>query len=101
MKYVHMISKTLRCTCNCVSKLTSLHDGSKALCSIRAALDFSPEQVSSGQVCEAIFSDDLLALRALAGTWSTEHPYDWLLCKVDWCLKEFKEFICRKLLVIY
>merc|ERR1719486_291047 len=57
-------------------QLAGLHDGGEALTSVGAGGDLLPEQVSAGEVSEAILGHDLVTLSSLPTAGASQHPDD-------------------------
>ena len=57
-------------------QLAGLHDGGEALASVGAGGDLLSEQVSAGEVSEAILGHNLVTLGSLATTRTSQHPHD-------------------------
>ena len=55
-------------------QLAGLHDGGEALASVGAGGDLLPEQVSAGEVSEAILGHDLVTLSSLAAARASKDP---------------------------
>ena len=55
-------------------QLAGLHDGGEALASVGAGGDLLPEQVSAGEVSEAILGHDLVTLSSLAAAGASQDP---------------------------
>ena len=57
-------------------QLAGLHDGGEALASVGAGGDLLSQQVTAGEVSEAVLGHDLVALSPLATAGATQHPHD-------------------------
>ena len=57
-------------------QLAGLHDGGEALASVGAGGDLLSEQVSAGEVSEAILGHDLVTLSSLPTAGASQHPDD-------------------------
>ena len=57
-------------------QLAGLHDGGEALASVGAGGDLLPEQVSAGEVSEAILGHNLVTLSSLPTAGASQHPDD-------------------------
>ena len=57
-------------------QLAGLHDGGEALASLGAGGHLLPEQVTAGEVSEAVLGHDLVALSSLATAGAAEDPDD-------------------------
>ena len=57
-------------------QLAGLHDGGEALASVGAGGDLLSQQVTAGEVSEAVLGYDLVALSPLAAAGATQHPHD-------------------------
>ena len=57
-------------------QLAGLHDSGEALASVGAGGDLLPEQVSAGEVSEAILGHDLVTLSSLPTAGASQHPDD-------------------------
>ena len=57
-------------------KLARLHDGGQVLAPLGAGGDLLPQEISGGQVGEAILGHDLVTLSALAAAGATQDPDD-------------------------
>ena len=58
------------------NKLAGLHDGGQVLAPLRAGGDLLSEEISRGQMGEAILGHDLVTLGALAAAGAAENPDD-------------------------
>merc|ERR1711953_1311762 len=57
-------------------QLAGLHDGGEALASVGAGGDLLPEQVSAGEVSEALLGHNLVTLSSLPTAGTSQHPDD-------------------------
>ena len=58
------------------NEVSPLHDLCQLLAPLRSGLDFGPEQVTAGQVSEAVLGDNLVALSSLAAAGAAQDPDD-------------------------